>query len=244
PAPQVHRRPDAAPAARPGRDDHREGLGGQPGRLAVHPRRPLRGRRRPGLRRDHAGSDRQHLAIRPRVGPATRRGMARRLVVAVVAHPARVAAADQLAAFLGAEVFLDSAGLGAWGNHARALAWAAEQDASHVIVVQDDAEPVPRFLELAAGAIERRPVGPIGFYVGRNRPRAAQVERAVRTAEQLRASWLDADSLLWGVATALPVGDLPALLEWAPSSELPYDARVGRWYRQKGTRVPFCRNQR
>src|SRR5690606_18100144 len=36
------------------------------------------GRRRPGLRRDHAGSDRQHLAIRPRVGPATRRGMARR----------------------------------------------------------------------------------------------------------------------------------------------------------------------
>ena len=165
--------------------------------------------------------------------------MARRLVVAVVAHPARVAAADQLAAFLGAEVFLDSAGLGAWGNHARALAWAAEQDASHVIVVQDDAEPVPRFLELAAGAIERRPVGPIGFYVGRNRPRAAQVERAVRAAEQLRASWLDADSLLWGVATALPVGDLPALLEWAPSSELPYDARVGRWYRQKGTRVRY-----
>src|SRR5690606_23845539 len=105
--------------------------------------------------------------------------------------------------------------------------------------VQDDAEPVPRFLELAAEAIERWPVGPIGFYVRRNRPRAAQVERAVRAAEQLRGSWLDADSLLWGVATALPVGDLPALLEWAPSSELPYDARVGRWYRQKGIRVRY-----
>src|SRR5690606_40753193 len=88
-----------------------------------------------------------------------------------------------------------------------------------------------------AEAIEVYPGCPIGFYVGRTRPRQAQVQQAVRVADKLDASFLEADTLLWGVATAFPTYDLPMLLEWAAGSDLPYDQRVGEWYRQHGIPV-------
>ena len=161
------------------------------------------------------------------------------LSVAVVAHPARLGAAEKLAADLSAGLFVDEYGMGEWENHARALAWAAEGPSSHVLVVQDDAVPIPGFLRLAAEAVEQYPDGPIGFYVGRQRPIRRTVERAVRTAEQQGASWLEHRSLLWGVATSVPVADIPLFLEWARSSRLPYDERLGEWYRRRGVPVRY-----
>ncbi|WP_343944918.1 hypothetical protein, partial [Pseudonocardia zijingensis] len=126
------------------------------------------------------------------------------LAVAVVAHPARLAAAELLAATLGAHLVVDEHQQGEWPTHARALAWAAEQDASHALVVQDDAVPVPGLLEHVAAATDAHPDGPIGLYVGRTRPRPEQVARAVAQADEVGASWLEANTLLWGVATVLP----------------------------------------
>ena len=157
----------------------------------------------------------------------------------VVAHPDRLDAAKRLTDDLDAELFVDTDRLGAWGNHERALRWAAGQPASHALIVQDDAVPVPDFRDHAAQAIAHRPEGLIGFYVGRTRPRAEQVARAVHAAEQVHASWLSADTLLWGVATAVPTADIPELLRHARRSTLPYDQRLGLWYRDRGIPVHY-----
>jgi hypothetical protein len=160
------------------------------------------------------------------------------LAVVVVSHPARSDAALHLAAELGGALVVDD-GRGEWATHERALEWAAGQRASHALVVQDDAVPVPRMIDHAAAAVDAYPGGPIGLYVGRSRPRPGQVERAVVEAEKHGASWLEADSLLWGVATILPSGDLPGMLEWCSRSALPYDQRVGSWYRRASRPVRY-----
>src|SRR5690606_30804238 len=141
--------------------------------------------------------------------------------------PDRLDAAKRLADDLDAELFVDTDRLGAWGNHERALRWAAGQPASHALIVQDDAVPVPDFRDHAAQAIAHRPEGLIGFYVGRQRPRARLVEHAVHTADAVGASWLCADTLLWGVATAVPTGDIPRLLAYVRDARYPYDLRLG-----------------
>jgi len=155
------------------------------------------------------------------------------LAVAVVAHPTRLAAAEQLAADLGAHLVVDEHERGEWLTHARALAWAAEQPVSHALIVQDDALPVPGLLDHVIAATDAHPDGPIGLYVGRARPRADQVARAVHRADEVGASWLEANTLLWGVATVLPATDLGALLAWGRRCQLPYDQRIGAWYRSQ-----------
>lgn len=161
------------------------------------------------------------------------------LAAAVVAHPDRLDAAEHLADDLDAELFVDTDRLGEWLNHVRALRWAAEQDASHALIVQDDALPIPDFRHHAEKAIAHRPTGLVGFYVGRTCPRAEPVKRAVRTAEKVRASWLCADTLLWGVATAVPTADIPELLAYVQHYQAPYDLRLGRWYRDRGVPVHY-----
>src|SRR5690606_41684739 len=79
------------------------------------------------------------------IGPKEASGACRMVTTnfAVVGHPARFERAVSLAAEDGAELFLDTAGLGEWGNHARAWDWLAGSGASWVVVLQDDAVPVP-----------------------------------------------------------------------------------------------------
>ncbi len=161
------------------------------------------------------------------------------LAVVVVAHPARRPAAEELAADLAAHLVVDEHQHGEWPTHARALTWAGEQDATHALIVQDDAVPVPRLLGHVAAAVDAHPDGPIGLYVGRSCPRPAQVERAVRQADEVGASWLEANTLLWGVATVLPVQDLPPLLAWCRRVRLPYDQRLGSWYRNQQRPVRY-----
>lgn len=158
--------------------------------------------------------------------------------VVVVSHPARSDAALHLAGQLGGALVVDD-GRGEWATHERALEWSAGQDASHALVVQDDAVPVPRMVDHAAAAVDAYPGGPIGLYVGRSRPRPGQVQHAVTHADLIGASWLEADSLLWGVATILPAADLPGLIEWGRTSSLPYDQRVGLWYRRQRRTVRY-----
>jgi hypothetical protein len=161
------------------------------------------------------------------------------LAVVVVAHPARRPAAEELAADLAAHLVVDEHGQGEWPTHARALTWAAEQPATHALVVQDDAVPVPNLLEHTAAAVDAYPDGPIGLYVGRSCPRPTQVERAVRQADEVGASWLEANTLLWGVATVVPVQDLLPLLAWCRRVRLPYDERLGAWYRNQQRPVRY-----
>lgn len=153
-----------------------------------------------------------------------------RVHIAVVAHVDRIDRGTALAQALGASLHLDDGRRGAYGNHAAALAYGLARHASHVLTIEDDALPVPDFLALAYEAIARRPNDPIGFYVGKQRPRPHRVEWTVRKAEERSASWLVCNSLLWGVATVFPAADIPGLLAYGTSSDKQYDERVGDYY--------------
>lgn len=162
-----------------------------------------------------------------------------RLSVAVMAHPARTQHAWWLARELAAPVIWDR-GAGEWDTAARA--WAAfDPDATHHVVVQDDAIPVPGFLEHATAAITARPISPISFYLGRSRPPGMQrrIMQATLAADQQKLAWLRLRDMLHGVAIALPTADVLPMLDWAASSRRPYDERLGAWYRRLGTVVQY-----
>lgn len=135
--------------------------------------------------------------------------------------------------------FVDNGHQGEWRNHRRAITWAAQRPGiTHVLVVQDDAVPVPDILLHAHEAASRRPDDLISLYVGTNRPRRKDVLDAVQAADDTGASWLRADSLLWGVAVIYPVEHIEAILEsCSRPPALPYDQRVGRWAQQNNRDV-------
>lgn len=163
------------------------------------------------------------------------------LTFQIVAHTARASQALRLAENLGAQIHWDDGSLGEWGNHRRALETAALSDATHAVILQDDALPVPGFASHVEVAIKQFPDNPISFYLGTSRPPNWQrfLRYAVIEADETNASWLSCSELLHGVAIALPVKDIRELLRWASTLDLPYDERLGAWYRLQGRQVMY-----
>lgn len=107
------------------------------------------------------------------------------------------------------------------------------------VVLQDDAVPVSNFRYHVEEALAFAPNTAVGLYVGTCRPRTTQVQEAVNNARTFDASWLEADTLLWGVGVALPVDDIPEYLAWSPGIELAYDQRIGSWFRRSKRPVRY-----
>lgn len=93
----------------------------------------------------------------------------------VVGHHSRRGQAEGLARSLDAHLVMDEESHGATWNHRRALEWAAQQR-ERVIVLEDDAVPVPDFLERAAGVLASWPDDLVSLYLGTGRPREFQAE--------------------------------------------------------------------
>jgi hypothetical protein len=166
-----------------------------------------------------------------------------RLDIAVMGHVTRLEQAHRLADQQHALLALDAGGLGE--NACGDLAWryaAGRGDWS--IVLQDDAVPVPYFREHALAALGELSLEPrdavVSFYTGTGRPRAEAVAAAVKRADQVGAAWLEADTLLWGVAVAIPTRLVADMLRHVGSSGLPYDQRIGSWARAAGLPVLYC----
>lgn len=134
-----------------------------------------------------------------------------------------------------AHVFLDDGTLGEWGNHERALRWAAttaaRKNLSHVCVIQDDALPVDGFVPYLEALSVLRPDDLIGLYVGTHRPHREAVTVATEEADDLGAMFLSYRELSWGVATLMPAGRIEPMLEAVRQSNRPYDIRLGRGWR-------------
>lgn len=152
------------------------------------------------------------------------------LVVEIVAHKSRQEMATQLSETVQAEkIWLDNGHLGEWRNHVRAWKHAAESEATHACVLQDDAVPIEGFREHVEQAVSIKPNDPISLYVGTHRPHREEVLAATKLAEGRMASWLVAPTLYWGVGLVLPVEVIPEMLEVCKGSRLPYDQRIGWW---------------
>lgn len=144
------------------------------------------------------------------------------LSAAVQAHPLRRVRAEELAAEVDGVVAFDPDPLGprdTWRSHR--LAWlAADEDATHHLVVQDDAVPVPRFRELAERAVTAMPHAIVCFFVNAGHaPGRMSVLRARRQAIPF-ALLPSCFAFVPCVALAAPVDVGLELVRWG-------DARLG-----------------
>lgn len=163
-----------------------------------------------------------------------------RLTVHVVAHEKRQEMALALAEAVQAEhLWVDDGKLGEWRNHMRAWKSAADSDATHAVILQDDAVPIPDFRKHVEAAVKQRPDKLLSLYLGTHRPRREEVLRTVAKAEKSSASWIVSDSLHWGVAVVVPVALISEILSTVRSSRLPYDQRISEWAHATGATVYY-----
>jgi hypothetical protein len=164
--------------------------------------------------------------------------------VAIVGHVDRADQCSQLQHDVGGALFLDDGSLGEWANHERALEHLvdhASDETRWALILQDDAQPIPGFFAHLNRALRHAPDTCVSLYVGTSRPPQwmAAVDRATATADGAGAAWLECSTLLWGVGIAIPIDHIKPLLTWATRSQLPYDQRIGAWYRNVHRRVRY-----
>lgn len=145
----------------------------------------------------------------------------------VIGHYRRRAQAKALAAALGAHLVMDEHGQGATWGHRRALEWAAQQPA-RVVVLEDDALPVPGFPALAEQVLQRFPNDLVSLYLGTGRPPQYQsdIQARLAIADSIGADHIRLPELIHGVCYSLPVGHVDRVLA-RPWSRQP-DFAIGR----------------
>lgn len=148
----------------------------------------------------------------------------------VVGHHSRKGHAQQLAALLDAHLLIDDGNHGANWNHRRAIEWAAEQPC-RVVVLEDDAMPVPWFAELVVDWLTRFPDDMLSFYLGTGRPPQYQMQIAERliVADKAQADYITLPRLIHGVCYSVPPQHINRVLSRWDSSK-PADYAVGDAY--------------
>lgn len=148
----------------------------------------------------------------------------------VIGHHTRFASAVLLAGELGAHLLLDEGNHGANWNHRRALEWAAEQSC-RVVVLEDDALPVPGFADKVADWLARFPDDMLSFYLGTGRPPQYQKEIAgmLVDADRVCGDHIVMSKLIHGVCYSPPPCRLASMLNsW--NKTLAADYAVGEAY--------------
>ncbi len=156
--------------------------------------------------------------------------MAEDIKFVVVGHVSRIVHAQRLAAMLDAYLLIDDGNHGANWNHRRALEWAAEQTC-RVVVLEDDAIPVPLFAELVVDWLTRFPEALVSFYLGTGRPPQYQIQIAERliVADKTQADYITLPRLIHGVCYSVPPQHIERVLSrWDRSK--PADYAVGDAY--------------
>jgi hypothetical protein len=88
-------------------------------------------------------------------------------------------------------------------------------EATHHMVIQDDAVPCRDLISALEGALVYPPAESIAsLYVGTRRPMTHEVTRLVQRAREDDASWLVLEALCWGVAVVVPTEIIPEMVAW------------------------------
>lgn len=145
----------------------------------------------------------------------------------VVGHHSRRQHADALASHIGAHLVIDEDNHGANWNHRRALEWASTQP-YRVVVLEDDALPVPWFINKVIPWLNDKPDDLISFYLGTGRPPQyqAQIAELLIAADRTRADYITLPQLIHGVCYSVPPQHLPRVLARWDSSK-PADFALG-----------------
>lgn len=168
---------------------------------------------------------------------------AARLVIstAVVAHPARLIAATELAATVHGTVVIDDTGIGCNANHLRAWELTAALESEWAAVFEDDAEPIAGFMNQVTAALAAAPEPVVSMYLGRTRPVRWQdrIGRAAQLADEAGSHWITSTHTIHAVALAVHTELLPDWLDWAHHNTLPPDERMAAWCVARHHRVAY-----
>ena len=159
--------------------------------------------------------------------------------VVVMAHRKRAAQAEALSEQLGGcPIVWDQVGQVAETCH-RALQ-AHDRDATHHVVIQDDAILARDVLEaLPLASRFCGPEMPFSLYTGWTKPRVP-IGELVRRALGKGVPWVETRGPVWGVAIAHPVALLPTLLSWYGQFAIKQDdSRLAKCYGVMGVRHRF-----
>lgn len=153
------------------------------------------------------------------------------LSVAVMAHPSRRHLVSELHRRLGrpVPVVWDRCN-DRWDTGRRA--WLEfEPDATHHLVIQDDAVPAPGLLsalEQVLPFLAERDAA-MCLYTGRVREHRLSMRRHVKS----HPCWMAMGAIQWGVGIVLPVERIPAAIEHGDASTIPnYDSRLSSYWTQ------------
>lgn len=157
--------------------------------------------------------------------------------IGIVAHIDRLPGLGKLVdAVNPAHISIDDGALGCEGNHRHV--WRALADGSSYwsVVLEDDAVPVPNFLEQLTSALQVAPAAIVSLYLGRSRPPQFQprIARAVGLADAMDASFIVGNRLLHGVGVAIKTRLIPDMLDVTGTTAcygLPIDEAISAWAR-------------
>lgn len=154
-------------------------------------------------------------------------------LIGVVAHTARQTQARNLARTVSAAVLsIDDGALGCDANHSRvwrALLDLARSDQQWLVVLEDDAQPIPDFTRQLAHAFHWAPTPIVSFYLGTSRPPQHQpaIRRAIHNAARVGAAWITSPHLYHAVAAAIKAVDVAHMLPRLSAD--PIDEAITHW---------------
>lgn len=130
-----------------------------------------------------------------------------------------------------AELFMDPYSQGAWPNIKRA--WMAQRSGcTHRLVLEEDVELCPHFVEAATRAIAARPNDVIDFFA---------IKPGIVEARAEGKHWVSYGARAWGPAMAMPMEWGPRMVAWADETFRPEyrggDARILLWAASQGRRI-------
>lgn len=164
-----------------------------------------------------------------------------KLAVSIMAHQKRKAFIPSLVKDLGGDIPVVWDRINnRWDTGRRALL-AHEQtpDATHVMVIQDDAVVSKALPQGVSKALESTPRDVVlGLYVGRSRPFKESMSHITRAITP-DTKWLIMSQLHWGVGVVVPVKYINDLVTWCDDRpNIPnYDKRMSRWFQLNGVKV-------
>jgi hypothetical protein len=171
------------------------------------------------------------------------------MLIGVVAHVQREHLVDKLIRDVQVDVIKwddrfppDVAGCA--DNHIRVLTELSKHaNGRWVVVLEDDAEPIPNFREQAESALATAGSPLVGFYLGSgnpNGPTQRAIIPAVKAAEASDSHWIVADWFISTVGYAVRSTWLPALLAALTGNGGPVDNRINEWSHSWGLKTWYA----
>lgn len=163
-----------------------------------------------------------------------------KISITIMAHPKRRKQAEMLLVKLAGQGF-EFCGItwdqqnDEWHTGERALRAGIDKQADYHVILQDDAILPPNFYAHVENALNNVPLRSlVSFYTGTGRPLPDRVTSAVKRAAN--GSWLQFNTLLWGVGIAIPTLHIAQMLENVADRTEVYDTRIGIGY--QGQHLP------